>query len=48
MHFNQLASITRLEPKIELNKGYKTRINMLDIRAQVNAGQKKWDKGIDL
>ena len=34
-----------LEPKIEPNK---TTINILDIRAQVNAGQKKWGKGIDL
>ena len=34
-----------LEPKIEPNK---TIIDMLDIRAQVDAGQKKWGKGIDL
>ena len=34
-----------LEPKIEPNK---TIIDILNIRAQVNAGQKKWGKGIDL
>ena len=34
-----------LEPKIEPNK---TIIDMSDIRAQVNTGQKKWGKGIDL
>ena len=33
------------EPKIKPNK---TIIDMLDIRAQVDAGQKKWGKGIDL
>ena len=33
------------EPKIEPNK---TIINMLNIRVQVDAGQKKWGKGIDL
>ena len=33
------------EPKIEPNK---TIIDILDIRAQVDAGQKKWGKGIDL
>ena len=37
-----------LEPKIKLNKSYKTRINMSDIKAQVDVEQKKWDKGIDL
>jgi len=35
--------ITRFQP--EPNK---TIINMLDIRAQVNIGQKKWPKGINL
>ncbi len=34
-----------LEPKIEPNK---TIIDILDIRVQVNIGQKKWGKGIDL
>ena len=37
-----------LEPKIKLNKSYKTRINMLNIKVQVNTGQKKQDKSIDL
>ena len=38
----------RLEPKTKLNKGYKIRINISDIRAQVNTGQKKQGKGINL
>ena len=34
-----------LEPKIKPNK---TTIDISDIRVQVDAGQKKWGKGIDL
>jgi len=37
-----------LEPKIELNRSYKTRINISDIRVQVDAEQEKWPKGINL
>jgi len=33
------------EPKIKPNK---TTINILNIKAQVNTGQKKWGKGINL